>query len=53
MHNDKSNHVQFPPNSIVCFDAVTLHSGLVSPCDIDGRIFIRVCYTAENVFFDL
>jgi hypothetical protein len=39
-------------NQLIKFDGATLHSGDIASCDIIDRVFIRVCFTPPNVWFD-
>lgn len=39
-------------NSLIKFDGATLHSGNIAKNDIVNRVFIRVCFTPSNVWFD-
>lgn len=39
-------------NVVSKFDGTTLHSGTVSSQNIEDRVFIRICFTPPNMYFD-
>ena len=44
--------VAVPINTIVKFDGACAHAGSVAEESIEGRVFIRVCFTPPGVLFD-
>ena len=52
MKMNKKYILKSKPNSLIKFDGATLHAGASTKTDINNRVFIRVCFTPENVWFD-
>ena len=49
---DESTTVVSTPNYLYRMDGHTPHRGKVSDCDIDGRVFIRICFTPKGKEFN-
>lgn len=52
MKIDKRFIIKSTPNCLIKFDGATLHTGDVTTDNITDRVFIRVCFTPQNVWFD-